>query len=76
MYHGPGLTRRMLAVSCPGQALRDSGTGERMVGLGKPGVREALLEELTFRSRTGSVEMPMGQAVPANETADPRPPEL
>lgn len=55
MYHGPGLTRRMLAVSCPGQALRDSGTGERMVGLGKPGVREALLEELTFRSRTGSI---------------------
>ena len=73
MYHG--LTRRMLAVSCS-QALRDSGTGERMVGLGKPGVREALLEELTFRSRTGCVEMPMGQAVPANETADPRPPEL
>lgn len=29
-------------------------------GIGNPGVREALMEELTFRSGIGFVKMPMG----------------
>lgn len=59
MYHGPGGTRRGLSVSC---MVSTEGFWDRRdkAGIGNPGVREALMEELTFRSGIGFVKMPMG----------------